>query len=64
MELLRENERARIAVRETNCAEKEPALQTSGVFNSSAGQLLNDVVSIISRNFGEARKASFLFQRI
>jgi len=39
------------------------AVETLGVFNSSARLLLNDLGKRISANSGEAREASFLFQR-
>jgi len=39
------------------------AVETLGVFNSSARFLLNELGKRISANSGEAREASFLFQR-
>ena len=39
------------------------AIETLGVFNTSARQLLSDLGSRISESTGEAREASFLFQR-
>ena len=39
------------------------AIETLGVFNTSARQLLSDLGRRISENSGETREASFLFQR-
>jgi len=39
------------------------AIETLGVFNTSARQLLSDLGRKISESTGEAREASFLFQR-
>jgi len=39
------------------------AVETLGVFNSSAGLLLNELGKRISAISGESRNASFLFQR-
>ena len=38
------------------------AIETLGVFNTSARQLLSDLGRKISESTGEAREASFLFQ--
>jgi len=40
------------------------AIETLGVFNESARQLLADLGRRISINTGEARETSYLFQRI
>ena len=40
------------------------AIETLGVFNASARQLLADLGRRISTNTGEARETSYLFQRI
>jgi len=39
------------------------AIETLGVFNTSARQLLSNLRRKISESTGEARKAGFLFQR-
>ena len=40
------------------------AVETIGVFNSSANNLLTEIGSKISVNTGESRETSFLYQRI
>ena len=40
------------------------AVKTLGVFNASARHLLDDLGRRISKNTGEARETSFLYQRI
>jgi len=40
------------------------AIETLGVFNASARQLLADLRKRIAINTGEARETSYLFQRI
>jgi len=43
---------------------KPIAIETLGVFNASARQLLADLGKRITINTGEARETSYLFQRI
>ena len=40
------------------------AVETLGVFNSSANSLLKEIGNKISLNTGESREVSFLYQRI
>jgi len=56
---------AALCVSNNNNNNIEPvAVETLGVFNASARQLLNDLGRRISLNSGEARETSFLYQRI